>query len=573
MIRRITVENFMAHKSTSLELAEGVTVITGPNNTGKSALVEAVRAISQNPPQGRSAIRHGEKNAVVRIELDSGEIVEWVRTGKSSIYKIYQPAADAAHGDDGASASEPEVYAKFGKTPPDDVKALLRLDTVETEAGPVDIHIGNQRYPIFLIDQSGSQAAGFFAASTEAVYLLRMQQALKQRTDRTRARKKELQKECAEIEAELSRFEPLDSIAPVLQQAEELFEAIGVGRRLLPVMGDFIDGLSAMREKCSRTASRSEALNTLAPPPGLSETAPLESLVCELERIGESLICCRAGHDCLAGLSRPPLLLEVQGLDVLVRSIEAASGLFGKVASRLDILSEIASAPQLFNTAALDDLANRIDAASQRSEALRLRSSALAALAGPPQLREAEELAGLTARLARTTSSLDGCVLRTEALERLERPPALFDVKPLEDLIAGLETRRVYATVALGRGEALARLEPPPEIEDAGALEVLVGSLRRLETQTRCTDACREVLGGLAPLPDLFSNRDIEDLIAQVSSLGEKLEKADKLRRKVEDGLLAKRREVEQVIGEAGACPLCGLTMDVAHFLEETKHA
>jgi predicted ATPase len=36
MIKRITIENYMAHQHTTLELGPGVTVLTGPNNTGKS---------------------------------------------------------------------------------------------------------------------------------------------------------------------------------------------------------------------------------------------------------------------------------------------------------------------------------------------------------------------------------------------------------------------------------------------------------------------------------------------------------------------------------------------------------
>ncbi len=105
-------------------------------------------------------------------------------------------------------------------SPPDDIRRLLRLDLVETESGAVDIHIGNQRYPIFLLDQTGSQAASFFAASTEAEYLLRIQQALKTRTDRARSKRKELLQECAELEAALEHFSPLTALESDLTAAE-----------------------------------------------------------------------------------------------------------------------------------------------------------------------------------------------------------------------------------------------------------------------------------------------------------------------------------------------------------------
>jgi AAA15 family ATPase/GTPase len=49
MIKSITLENLLSHQDTRIELTFGVTVITGPNNVGKSAVVEAVRSLVQNP--------------------------------------------------------------------------------------------------------------------------------------------------------------------------------------------------------------------------------------------------------------------------------------------------------------------------------------------------------------------------------------------------------------------------------------------------------------------------------------------------------------------------------------------
>ena len=93
-----------------------MTVLTGPNNSGKSAVVEALRSVAQNPPP-HHVIRHGATQAVVRVELDSGEAVEWVRSKSNPIYRLFQAAQDGA-----AAGEEPEVYAKFGRTPPDDVR-------------------------------------------------------------------------------------------------------------------------------------------------------------------------------------------------------------------------------------------------------------------------------------------------------------------------------------------------------------------------------------------------------------------------------------------------------------------
>jgi DNA repair ATPase RecN len=69
MIKRVIIKDYMAHKETELELDPGVTVITGPNNSGKSAVVEVLRSVGQKPSP-HHAIRHGASQAVVRVELE-----------------------------------------------------------------------------------------------------------------------------------------------------------------------------------------------------------------------------------------------------------------------------------------------------------------------------------------------------------------------------------------------------------------------------------------------------------------------------------------------------------------------
>lgn len=99
-------------------------------------------------------------------------------------------------------------------------------------SGPVDLHIGNQRTPIFLLDQSGSQAAGFFAASTEADYLLAMQQALKERAAQAQKDRKRLQELLARIEKDLTAYDALPEVARAVEEAEGLYRRIEALRRI-----------------------------------------------------------------------------------------------------------------------------------------------------------------------------------------------------------------------------------------------------------------------------------------------------------------------------------------------------
>ena len=48
MIRSIELHNFMSHERTIIEPADGLTVLVGPNNCGKSAVVSALGILCEN---------------------------------------------------------------------------------------------------------------------------------------------------------------------------------------------------------------------------------------------------------------------------------------------------------------------------------------------------------------------------------------------------------------------------------------------------------------------------------------------------------------------------------------------
>ncbi|MDA0587441.1 MAG: AAA family ATPase [Planctomycetota bacterium] len=71
MIRRITLDNFMSHSHTVIESAEGLTVLVGPNNCGKSAVITALQTLCDNETGG-FMVRRGESDCRVTVETDDG---------------------------------------------------------------------------------------------------------------------------------------------------------------------------------------------------------------------------------------------------------------------------------------------------------------------------------------------------------------------------------------------------------------------------------------------------------------------------------------------------------------------
>lgn len=601
MIRRILIKNYMAHKLTVLELSRGVTVITGPNNTGKSAIVEAIRSIAQNPPSSRTAIRHGEKSATVQIELDSGEKIDWERTEKASVYRVHKT-------DEAQENSSPETYAKFGRVPPEDVRNLLRLDPVETDTGPVDIHIGNQRYPIFLLDQSGSQAASFFAASTEAEYLLRMQQALKVRTDRGRARRKELAAECAEIEKELERLSPLASIVDRLRHAESLYQGILSEEKALPLLDSFVGDMAAKKHRHAGATLEHSILESTSPPPELEKTGDMERLIVDLTGNSQNLVRLRAHSTSLGFLNRPPVMPETRRLDELIASMGGASADRKYKSARLRLLEKTALPPVTFDVGALSEIIGQIAETIEKAFQSGARAAVLRTFSAPPSLRDIGILNSLLSEIERAAATYKGRSLQSRKLERLLFPPVLDEVVNLETTVAGLdrvaenlgsassktagfsrllpppvlhdlsipqtlilrmETCGDNFRIVSGKQRVTAQITPPPGIRDLTPLESLISAISLVRGQGDRIEKYESIHNGLLPLPELFPTSDLSELTDRIDRHQAKIETVELSRAAGEKEILRKRKQIEQKLSETDKCPLCGHAMDLAHFLEE----
>jgi AAA domain len=523
MIKSITLENFMSHQATRIELDPGVTVITGPNNVGKSAVVEAVRSLIQNPSQ-KYSIRHGAKQAVVRLELDSGEIIEWVRTDRTAYYRLLRPQANGQE-----EACDPEEYRKIGLTVPEDIQALLRLGRVETETGDIDIHIGNQRDPIFLLNSPGSHAAGFFAASTEAEYLLRMRQTLKSRVDYARTTSKVLAGECLTLEKALSRYQPLEGLESELEQAEETYELICRNQKSLPELSEFIGNL-ADQERTLGNQQQSVAI--------------------------------------FEGLGLPPELQEIVGLEAFLQHWRQITGKTEAATARLQILNPLSFHPLLKETASLAHLSSRLAETEKMLKQRRREQETLVDLTEPSALTPVSDLKNLAEAIRRLDLTLATNQSLSRVFHDIQEPPVIHELLPFEQLLVDLGIREAIQNRDRRRQETLAVIGSPPELVDVGDLLIHIANLSWLQAKRRFLESLSGTLAGLAAGPKIAPIPDLEELIRQTKGIMQALSRQQQERDSLEDALEQKRTGVEELIRETGICPLCGSPMDVAHFME-----
>lgn len=411
-ITRLILTDFMAHARTVFDLAPGLNVLTGPNNTGKSAVVEALRCLAENPAP-RHVIRHGATEARVSAELDDGTTVTWVRRPKYALYELTRPGM-----------AEPEIFAKFGRTPPEEITKVLGLSPVAIEGGDaVDVHIGNQREPVFLLDKPGSVLSGFFAASTEAAHLIAMQNLLTDRIKKGKTEKNRQEKRLAALAASLDRLAPLPDLELRLERAAEMETGLEAGERHLAALANLLTERQSRLRRREALARTGTVLAGLGAPPVLAETAPLAATLAQEKSLSRRKARATAWRTALAELAAPPALADTALLARRTGELGRLAGALAVARRRQGALGRIAPPPALGDAAALAETVRRLEAAQAARKRLAARAAALAGLAAPPPIAEtrplAETLAALTAARRDVAAAATALSRRTEALDAL----------------------------------------------------------------------------------------------------------------------------------------------------------
>ena len=88
MIKEIDIVNFQSHKSTHLDLVPGVNVIVGASDSGKSAIIRALRWLIWNRPVGDAFISHWADGGFVNIVTDQMDVIQRAKGPGGNQYRI-----------------------------------------------------------------------------------------------------------------------------------------------------------------------------------------------------------------------------------------------------------------------------------------------------------------------------------------------------------------------------------------------------------------------------------------------------------------------------------------------------
>lgn len=136
MITKLILENFQSHKHTEIDFSNGVNMVIGPTDCGKSAIIRALRWVLKNEPLGDFFRSDWGGGTRVAIHLDDGNVVTRVRTNTSNEYHLND-----------------ESFAAFKGVIPEEITKVLNV---------ADVNFQFQLDAPYLFSKTAGEVAGHF---------------------------------------------------------------------------------------------------------------------------------------------------------------------------------------------------------------------------------------------------------------------------------------------------------------------------------------------------------------------------------------------------------------------------
>jgi len=233
----VRIRNVQSIRDASLRV-EGFTVVTGPNNSGKTASQRAVRGVFTNASPG-PLVRHGASHLTVDLAFDDGPTVKWEKGEKVNRYTV-----------DG------KVLSTVGRGAPPEV-ASLGIKEIKAGSDRLWPQIAEQFGGVlFLVDRPGSVVA---EALSDVDKVGKLTEALRLAESDRRSVTAELKVRRADVlgaEQTLTAFDALPSAASQVEAAEQaLADVEGLEGDLNVLLGFVRRAQAATRERTFLSAA------------------------------------------------------------------------------------------------------------------------------------------------------------------------------------------------------------------------------------------------------------------------------------------------------------------------------
>jgi exonuclease SbcC len=493
----------MSHTNSIIELSEGLNVLTGPNNSGKSAIISALQLLAELPvKEGDYMVKHGTQETEVTVQTSEGDELTWQRTGGSSIaLTINGERCVRLNNDRDHYLKKLHKSLKLPKVVGKEIKE------------PFDIHFGTQKDPIFLINKPASHAASFFASSSDAGRLVEIRDKYKDLVKSKKFDRKNINSNLENQKKILLVLDPLmemenrvllikeiykkfpqeeQAITQVATSVQEIKRGQDVRQKHLircqrlqmlqipPKMEDahslamHIEAMATEINKVERETATVKALESLPTIPKLLPAATLDADFSALKRISKHAASLQRTNDTFALMEKPPEMEHTESVNNALTSIKEQEIIIEKnkaVTSQIGLMQPM---PIFADISSIRVCSEDLSSCTTKKQKAARRFSELNKLSEPPHYRDSAELAKQCSLLQARVKIEAQSRSAVEALSTLEQPPIIHNPMSLQQSFEQLRNRKNHFFKLSQHSIHIEKLQPPPPLVTTDQLGLFV---------------------------------------------------------------------------------------------------
>ena len=204
-IKTIELTNFMNHVNTKFDLTDGINLISGSSDNGKTAIIRALRSVLCDKHDS-GWIRDGEPEYTVRVTFFNGDVVERTK-GKRNIIAMFPKDGEA------------KVAQSYGKDMPQEYKDFIGY-LPETSDGPLPFSL--QKKDTFLIDKSEASLGQEISILLQVDDIEKAASNLKKDMTRSNSQIKDYIAEKNNVEEKLTKYEGLEDKVKLFNKLDKI---------------------------------------------------------------------------------------------------------------------------------------------------------------------------------------------------------------------------------------------------------------------------------------------------------------------------------------------------------------
>ena len=345
-------------------------MLTGPNNSGKSAVVSALQLLAELPArEGTYMIRHGESESQVIVETAAGDEIIWGRKQASSYLII--------NGEKHTRISNNQEHFL------NELHKILKLPQVKNKE-TFDIHFASQKQPIFLLDEPPSRAATFFSISSDAGRLVEVRDLFKNKVNKAKEKRGALTRKQASLVTELERLKPLQEIKAQVESLKTEFDGfereegrIGAGFKLLEAYKKRLEEHGHLFLTCT-------LYKQLPSPPTFESFSDLEKLITAVRSLNARRIKLEQQLSILIELTPLPDQESTVALSTVSQTIKYQDAKKNNLLKRHQVFEQLTLVPKEEDHQLLQNTIFSLSSLSRKTLQKRTTGKVLSQLLSPP---------------------------------------------------------------------------------------------------------------------------------------------------------------------------------------------